>query len=548
LTHGSGLGLWLAHWIVTSHDGSINATSTEDGTTMTISLPRKTSSTIQHQLSKLTRARDQYQAAFEEANDAMLILNDDARIIDANSEASTIYGKGHQQLLGQRFQQFFPEEFDFEGCWHEFKQTGVNRETLTIIGADGVERQVECSVTSEIIPGQHLVVSRDITEQVAREVELRSKTQAMDEAPLGITLTDPGREDNPLVYANEQFRELTGYDEEEFLGRNCRFLQGEKTDPGVVATIRQAVDAQEPITEVIRNYRKDGTPFWNQLTISTVTDETGEVTKYIGFQQDVTDRIEREEALEQIETLFEHSHDGLLLIDVGEEFTVQRANPAYEAATGRLSAEIQGQTPREILGDEKGGAIERKWQECVDRREPVNYEMEVEIDGEPSVFEVRVAPVEIDGEVAHLVAAFRDVTERKTRERRYDAVFNNAYQFMGLLDPEGHLLEANEPALSFGGLTATEIIGEKFWKTPWFQHSDEVQEQVHEAVMRASEGEFIRTELTANGGDQTVLIDFSIRPVIDDTGEVTHLVPEGRSIEEVQATGRESRTALGPWG
>ncbi|MDZ7850236.1 MAG: PAS domain S-box protein [Halodesulfurarchaeum sp.] len=555
LTHGSGLGLWLAHWIVSSHDGSIEASITDEGTTMTVSVPRTPTSGVQQQLSKLRRAHDQYQAAFVEANDAMIILNDDARIIDANPEASTIYGMEETTLLGQPLTRFFPADFDFESAWQEFKVGEQARDTVTIIGADGVERQVEYSATTDVVPGQHLVVSRDVTKQrerqqelrrtkqrldlalegtdtgvwdwnmetdeiiwdetmerlfglepgtfegtfdafverihpddrgmvenaiegaieqgkryeaeyrvqrddgkdiwglargemvsdaaskrmvgivtditehkdrereletlknryealldaapdpifvadaengkitqvnqaaetllgepqediigrhqsdlhpsdqseqyrqlfeeqvesggarrelpdgspillktkdgkqipveinassvslpnrtvifgifrdisrrVEREAELKTLKRAMDKAPVGITLTDPGKDDNPIVYTNEQFRALTGYVEEGIIGRNCRFLQGEETDPETVTGLREAIEAQEPVTVVIRNYRKDGTKFWNRLTVAPIADESGELIRYVGFQEDVTDLLDGREYLKE---------------------------------------------------------------------------------------------------------------------------------------------------------------------------------------------------------------------------------------------------------
>lgn len=162
LTHGSGLGLWLSHWVVSSHDGSIDATVTEEGTTMTVSIPRNPTSDVDQQVVELQRARDQYRAAFEAANDAMIILDDEARIIDANPEASEIYGVEQQALLGQPFKRFLPDEFDFEGEWRAFKNTDRERDTVTIVGADGVERRVEYSAATDVVPGQHLVVSREL--------------------------------------------------------------------------------------------------------------------------------------------------------------------------------------------------------------------------------------------------------------------------------------------------------------------------------------------------------------------------------------------------
>ncbi|MFB6087451.1 MAG: PAS domain-containing protein, partial [Haloarculaceae archaeon] len=100
-------------------------------------------------------------------------------------------------------------------------------------------------------------------ERRERERELDVKTRAMEAAPLGITIADADRSDNPLIYVNEEFQRLTGYDAEECLGRNCRFLQGEGTSEDRVATIREAIEAAEPVTVELRNYRQDGTEFWN---------------------------------------------------------------------------------------------------------------------------------------------------------------------------------------------------------------------------------------------------------------------------------------------
>lgn len=121
---------------------------------------------------------------------------------------------------------------------------------------------------------------------------------SMDQAPVGITIADARREDNPIIYVNDRFVDLTGYPREEVFGENCRFLQGPETDEATVDRIREALDAEEPVSVVIRNYRKDGTPFWNQLDISPVWTD-GEVTHYFGFQKDVTERVELRRELER---------------------------------------------------------------------------------------------------------------------------------------------------------------------------------------------------------------------------------------------------------
>ncbi len=166
LIHGSGLGLWLANWVVTRHNGTIDATVTDEGTNMTISLPRnlQTEGVIHQHVSELYRARDLFEATFQEASDAMIIINNDAQIVHANVEAGRIYGTDQQALLGQSIARFFPDDFDFEATWSGFEESGYARDTVTIVGEDGLEREVEYSAKTDIVPGQHLIIGRLVTE------------------------------------------------------------------------------------------------------------------------------------------------------------------------------------------------------------------------------------------------------------------------------------------------------------------------------------------------------------------------------------------------
>ncbi|WP_135662137.1 PAS domain S-box protein [Halorhabdus rudnickae] len=793
LAHGSGLGLWLAYWIVTSHDGSIEPEVTQHGTTMRVTIPRKPIVGVQQQLTELTRSRDKYKTSFEEATDAISIINDDGRILDANEAASTMFGVEHKELLGRSLREFFPDEFPFETEWQVFQESGTRRDTATILGADGQERTIEYSGTTDIIPNQHLFIGRDITkrqererelevaetvfqttqdalfladvvdnqeyrlnrvneafehltqrnsaniiglnprellgpeaganvqsqfgkcvqnqksvefeqlvpvdsgsriwqvrvtplmqdgevtqlvgamrniterkareqelqalteryqtlleaapdpvfvadaetkeiievnsaaeqllgmssdeilgmhqselhpaeqtdlyqqffdehlesggskrrlpdgshtaivtadgdripieisastvslsdrsviygifrdiseqiereqaleatthrhqlalegtdtgvwdwsigtdevhwseslerlvgiepgafegtfdafaayihpddrqeaidavelaaetdspfqteyrvqrqdgtyiwvesrgeiyddrnntqrmvgivtditEHKEREAELTRKTEAMEKAPVAITLSDPDQPDNPLVYANERFSELTGCAESEVLGQNCRFLQGPETNPEQVAEIRDAIENEEPVSTVLRNYRKDGTMFWNRLTIAPIRDDDGEIKNWVGFQEDITERIDREQQQELAEVVFENTQDALFVIDVTEdhEFYIERVNEVYEEFTGLSNAEIVGKTPVDAVGEEIGSEIESQYRECMERQETLKYPEEIPVDGEIRQWETKLTPVLSEGTVDKLVGAMRDVT------------------------------------------------------------------------------------------------------------------------------------------
>jgi diguanylate cyclase (GGDEF)-like protein/PAS domain S-box-containing protein len=119
---------------------------------------------------------------------------------------------------------------------------------------------------------------------------------------VAIVVTDPNRDDNPIVFVNAAFTALTGYAVEQALGRNCRFLQGPDSDPEILRQIRKAVDNGLSIRRELINYRRDGTAFWMDLSIDFIRDQTGRAKFAIGVQNDVTEKymfLQEQEQLEQ---------------------------------------------------------------------------------------------------------------------------------------------------------------------------------------------------------------------------------------------------------
>ncbi len=151
---------------------------------------------------------------------------------------------------------------------------------------------------------------------------------------LALSISDALRPDDPLVWVNAAFSRLTGYPADEVLGRNCRFLQGVETDPIAVSRIRIGLDEGRAVATVVRNYRRDGTPFWNQVVISPVTDESGRVTHHVGIQADVTERVETDRVRDIQAELVEQTSARLdLLARVSDELA-QRLD--YEEAVNAL--------------------------------------------------------------------------------------------------------------------------------------------------------------------------------------------------------------------
>lgn len=128
-------------------------------------------------------------------------------------------------------------------------------------------------------------------------------TRATHDASVAITVADVLADDQPLVYVNPAFERLTGYSADEVLGRNCRFLQGPYGDNQLRREVREAISAGRSVDTLIRNIRRNGTEFWNEFHLSPVHNKAGRLTHYIGYQLDVTERVERDEQLNRLTDL-----------------------------------------------------------------------------------------------------------------------------------------------------------------------------------------------------------------------------------------------------
>lgn len=149
---------------------------------------------------------------------------------------------------------------------------------------------------------------------------------AVEMTRMPMAISDPRLPDNPLVFVNQAFLELTGYDREEVIGRNCRFLQGPETDSNVTDQVRKAICDQRAVAVELLNHRKDGSTFWNNLFIGPVFNEEGELIYFFASQLDVTDRLRHDndmrqsqkmEAIGQLTAGLAHDFNNMLMVIMG---------------------------------------------------------------------------------------------------------------------------------------------------------------------------------------------------------------------------------------
>ncbi|ERH02066.1 MAG: PAS sensor histidine kinase [Halonotius sp. J07HN6] len=308
LIHGSGLGLWLAHWVVTSHGGTIESTVTEAGTTMTVSIPRSTTGGDTPELDDLDRARDQYQAAFEEAIDAVYIMNDDARILRANPATAELYGLDAAELRGRSIIEFLPDKYDPEAVKEFLKQPNTDPGDITIITNDGTEREVEISSAADIVPGQHLVIARDVTERVKEQRELEEATQRLE--AVVETCPDPvvalDDEGNVQLW-NKAAEDLFGYQRESVIGNSILSLDlhSEDQQSEVINRFQQALAGEQESDFEVCRQTKSGDEIYLSVSTAPLRDETGDSTGLMAVARDITDQKRRETELERYETVLQ---------------------------------------------------------------------------------------------------------------------------------------------------------------------------------------------------------------------------------------------------
>jgi len=377
-----------------------------------------------------------------------------------------------------------------------------------------------------------VLILRDVSEQEDQANELRLTNQVIDEAPIGITVADATQSNKPLIYANDKFHELTGYDEGDTLGQDFQFLQGENTNPGQIAEIRDAADAEESVAVELRNYRADGTEFWNRVTIAPITNDTGEVTHYVGFQEDVTERVEYEQMLRRFQRAVEAAGHAIYITD--PDGVITYANPAFERITGYDSNEIVGQNPRVLKSGEMSTTYYDRLWATISRGHVWEEEIhDQKKSGELYYAHQTIAPLtRSNGDIEAYVAIQQDITDQKEDEfqlRQYERAIEGADELIAAIDHERRYLFANEAYRDFHDL-GSESLSEM---TLADAIGTETYETAEPNLERALDGEAVQYRMTRTRSHRSDRV-FDIRyyPLTDDTGHVEGVVATMRDLTE----------------
>jgi PAS domain S-box-containing protein len=435
---------------------------------------------------------------FENGPTGLHCLDANGLILWVNQAELDLLGYSREEYVGQHIAQFHADQ----AVVNDMLQRLNGNETLRnyevrLLCKDGSSRYV--LINSNILweDGKFSHVrcfTHDITEykrgeEAAQQIAKQNLLLARAIAAVsdGVLITDPSQPDNPIIYSNPAFSRITGYESEEVLGRNCSFLQGSGTDPQTVAQIRAAIEHRQDVKATLLNYRKDGQPFWNELKVSPVFSNAGDLLYFVGIQTDVTERkqaeqeriqiLQREQAARELAEIA-HSHIKNILESITDAFfSVDREwrftylNPQAERLLQTTQAELLGKSVWEKFPEAVSSTFYRNYHTAVWQKVSVQFE-----EFYPPLhawFSVHAYPAK-DG----LSVYFNDITERKRAEealrqseQRFRLLAENSTDMISQHTPDGIYLYASPACRILLGYAPEELIGHSAYE---FFHPDDL--------------------------------------------------------------------------
>ncbi len=260
----------------------------------------------------------------------------------------------------------------------------------------------------------------DLTEIKKIEENINVKSEALEATQNGIVITDALKDDHPIIYVNRAFRKLTGYSESETLNRNCRFLQKDDNDQRGVKIMHKAIEAGKRCQVQVRNYKKDGTLFWNEVSINPIRNRDGKITHFVGIQNNITNRVKAEEEIRHFLKIFDESLNEIYVFDV-ETLRFSHVNYGAQKNTGYAIREIKRLTTTELIT----GITQDRFREILDplklsSKKKITFETHFRRkDGTTYPAEIHLQSSSLGNKIL-IVAIVLDITERKNYTQKLE--------------------------------------------------------------------------------------------------------------------------------
>ena len=263
-----------------------------------------------------------------EVSEAFVVVDHEGTMQYVNQSAEKLFGCKSEDMIGKTFG--LPLVAGESTNVDILNRDGITATEMRVFEAMDEDRRI------------YVVASlRDVSERKRVEESLQLRERAIAASSNGIVITDATQSNNPMIYVNPSFERITGYSAAESIGRDCRFLQGGDRNQIGILDLHKAIQEQRECHAVLLNYRKDDTPFWNDLYIAPVFNDHGQLTNYIGIQTDITDQVKSTQRLleseERLRTVLTSIKEGITFSDDSGYFSI--FNAGMENLTGYTFAE-----------------------------------------------------------------------------------------------------------------------------------------------------------------------------------------------------------------
>jgi PAS domain S-box-containing protein len=282
----------------------------------------------------------------EAISEAVIIIDEEQNIKVINSIAEHTFNYDKKDIIGKTLKMLISNSYT------EVKNKEHHTDSITEIyglkkDGDTIPIKLELNPFSVYDSNYVMVLVKDISKQKEDEFDFMLRSKALESASNGILITDALKPGNPVIYNNPAFEKLTGYSKEEILNKNCRILQSKDREQEELKKLRKAIKNGDSCLVTLRNYKKDGTLFWNDLFITPITNKKGIVTNFIGIQNDVTERVIAEEAKNHLATIFNESLNEIYVFDA-ETLKFINVNRGALKNIGYTIEELKSMTPLDL--------------------------------------------------------------------------------------------------------------------------------------------------------------------------------------------------------
>jgi len=398
--------------------------------------------------------------------------------------------------------------------------------------------------------------ARDITDQKTLQHEMGSQRDLLNNVLSNVPASIFWKDRNSVFLGvNSRFARDAGLQNpEEIIGKTDHELAWTREEADFYRECdRQVMDSVEPMLNIEETQQQSDGKQINLLTNKVpLLDKSGQVYGMLGIYIDITRLKQTEDTLRKsearLQTLFDSAAEFIFVID--PEGVILSANRHVYEQSGYKDNEIIGRNIKEFFSEESQGVCDCNFPTLRERgynRADVDFVCK---DGGILQMECSATAVPDEyGNFTTFLIVQRDVTERKRAttalaisEQRFRTIFNSSYQLIGILGPDGTLLDANDTALGIVGLNREEVIGRPFWDIYCWSYSTDVQSRLKAAIRDAAQGKPVRYEedlLTKGNIIRT--IDFTLKPVVNQQGETVLIIPEGMDITEKKRAEEETQ-------